>query len=188
MFLSYYHTERLCLECILRGAGDEAAPLFYQLSEIIWPLAIEVHLLLGNRMHEAEGLGMESLTWAELEAILYESLIAAAALTSQNLCSTVCLVHEERMADVFHVGTYLVGSACLQDALHEGGIAESLQHLVVGNGSLANATIRVEHLHAEAILRVATDIALDASLILHDIAPYQSIVTAMGGLIEELLA
>ena len=23
-------------------------------------------------MHEAEGLGMESLTWAELEAILYD--------------------------------------------------------------------------------------------------------------------
>ena len=43
------------------------------------------------------------------------------------------------MTNVLHVGTYLVGSASLENALHEGHIAEFLYHLPVGYGWLAYA-------------------------------------------------
>ena len=114
-------------------------------------------------MNKAEGLGMESLTWAELEAILYESLVTTAALTSQNLGTTIGFIHEERMTDLLHVGTDLMGTARFQDALYQGGIAEALQNLIMGNCTLADTAIRVEDLHAETVLRVTSDIALDAS-------------------------
>ena len=92
------------------------------------------------------------------------------------------------MTYLLHVGTDLMGTARFQDALYQGGIAEALQDLIMGNCTLANTAIRVEDLHAETVLGITTDIALDASLILHDITPYQRIVTAMGCLVEELLA
>ena len=117
---------------------------------------------------------MESLTWAELEAILYESLVTTAALTSQNLGTTIGLIHEERMTDLLHVCTDLMGTARFQDALYQGGIAETLQHLIMSNRTLADTAIRVEDLHAETVLRVTSDITLDASLIFNDVSPYQS--------------
>ena len=131
---------------------------------------------------------MESLTWTELEAILYESLVTTTALTSQDLGTTIGLIHEEWMTYLLHVGTDLMGTARFQDALYQGGIAETLQDLIMSNRTLADTAIRIEDLHAETVLGITTDIALDASLILHDITPYQRIVTAMGSLVEELLA
>ena len=42
------------------------------------------------------------------------------------------------MADVTHVGTYLVGPACLQHTLHKRGIAVAFQHPIMGDGWLAD--------------------------------------------------
>ena len=131
---------------------------------------------------------MECLTWAEFETVLDVCLIAAAALTSQNLSPSIGRIHEERMTDMLHVGTYLMSTACLKNALHQGGIAETFQYLIMGNGSLAYSTVRIEHLHAKTVLGVAAYIAFDSSLVLNDISPYQSIIAAMGGLVEELFS
>ena len=92
------------------------------------------------------------------------------------------------MTDMLHVGTNLMGTACFKHTLYQGGITEALQNLIMSNRTLADTAIRVEDLHTETVLRVTSDITLDASLILHDITPYQRIVTAMGSLVEELLA
>ena len=131
---------------------------------------------------------MECLTWTEFEAILDECLVTAAALTSQNLSTSISLVHKEWMTYLLHVGTDLMGTTRFQDALHQGGIAETLQHLIMSNRTLADTAIRVEDLHAETVLRVTSDITLDASLIFYDVSPYQGVVAAMGSLVEELLA
>ena len=58
----------------------------------------------------------------------------------------------------------------------------------MSNRTLADTAIRVEDLHAETVLRVTSDITLDASLIFNDVSPYQGVVAAMGSLVEELLA
>ena len=116
------------------GACYEVSPLLYQLSEVIGPLTVKVHLLACGRMDESQCLGMESLTWTEFETVLDVCLIAAAALTSKNLGTSIGCIHEERMTDMLHVGTYLMGTACLGNALHQGGVAETLQYLIMGNG------------------------------------------------------
>ena len=169
------------------GAIDKPSPLLYQLAEVIWPFTVEIHLLFSGRMDEAQCLGMECLTWTYLETVLDESLVTAATLSPQNFGATISLIHEEGMPYLFHVSTYLMGSARLQDALHQSGITKSLQHLVMGNGTFADSTIWVKHLHTKTILRVSPDIAFYASLILDDVAPNQGIVSAMRGFVEELL-
>ena len=122
---------------------------------------------------------MECLTWTEFEAILDECLVTAAALTSQNLSTSISLVHKEWMTYLLHVGTDLMGTTRFQDALHQGGIAETLQHHIMSNRTLADTAIRVENLHAETVLRVTSDITLDASLIFYDVSPYQGVVAAI---------
>ena len=89
---------------------------------------------------------------------------------------------------MLHVGTYLMGTACLKNALHQGGVAETFQYLIMGNGCLAYSTIRIEHLHTKTVLGVTTYIAFDSSLVLYDVSPYQGIIAAMGGLVEELFS
>ena len=92
------------------------------------------------------------------------------------------------MPDVFHVGAYLVCPACFQYALYEGCIAEPFQYPVVGNGSLSYSAVGVEYFHAQAVLGVAPYIALYASFVFGNVAPYQCVVAAVCGLVEELFA
>src|SRR5574344_1268232 len=48
------------------------------------------------------------------------------------------------------------------------------------------AAFRIEHRHALAVSWIATDIALYASFVLCEMSPHQSIVTAVGIVVEEL--
>ena len=130
---------------------------------------------------------MECLTWTEFEAILDECLVTAAALTSQNLSTSISLVHKEWMTDMLHVGTNLMGTARFQHTLHQGGITETFQHLVMSNRRLAYSAVRIEDLHTEAVFRITADIAFYATFIFYNVAPNERIVTAMGSLVEELL-
>ena len=170
------------------GSCDESSPLLYEFAKVIRPLAIEVHLLLGSRMHKAKCLGMECLSWAEFETILYKSLVTATSLSSQYFCTTIRLVHKERMTDMLHVSTNLMGSTCLQHTLHKRGISKALQYPIMRYRTFTDTTIRVEHLHTKTILGISSDVPLDTTFVLNDISPYQSIVSAMGGLIEKLLS
>ena len=129
---------------------------------------------------------MQGLTPAYLEAVAHKCLIGAAALAAQDLHASVALVGKQRMADVAHVGADLMGAPCLQDTFHQGDVAEALEHLVVGDGGLAQLGAWRQHRHAQPVLRVAADVALYASLVLGDVAPYQCYVAAVGGLVEEL--
>ena len=92
------------------------------------------------------------------------------------------------MADVLHVGTYLVGASRLKSALHERDVAEAFEHTPVGHGFLADARIGRHHGHAQAVFRVACYVALDASFVLGEVSPYECVVRAVCGLVEELQA
>ena len=88
-------------------------------------------------MDEAKGTRMQCLTATELEAVLYERLVCRTAVAAQYLAASVSLVGKQRMANVLHVCAYLVCTSCLKYALHEGDIAEALQHTIVCDGTLA---------------------------------------------------
>ena len=67
--------------------------------------------------------------------------------------------------------TNLVCAARLQTALHERDVAISLQHAVVRHGVLAVRTVGKD-IHLQAILRAATDVADDRTLVLLKITPH----------------
>jgi hypothetical protein len=56
---------------------------------------------------------MKGLSGTETETVLYESLVRRGTLTAQYLVTTVPIVTEKRMSDVFHVSPDLMGAACL---------------------------------------------------------------------------
>ena len=105
---------------------DVGAPLVKKLLHVVGQWRREVHLLAGGGMAEAQCLCMQHLSRTDVKAVLDECLVAAATLTAQNLGASIALVAEQRMADVAHVGTYLMGAPCFQAALHQCYIAESL--------------------------------------------------------------
>ena len=139
-------------------------------------------------MYKAEGLGVQRLAWAYLKAVIDKGFITAAALASEYLCSSVCLVTKKGMTDVFHVGSYLVGAACLKATLDEGDIAEFLYHLPMGDSIFSDARIGRCYCHTQAIAWVAGDVSLDASFIVLKMSPYEAVIDAMGIVYEELLS
>ena len=90
------------------------------------------------------------------------------------------------MPDVIHVDADLVGAAGLEVALYEGGVAEPLQHAVVGDGSLALRTV-FEYLEPHPVVGVAADVALNCAGVVRHIAPNQRPIGALDGVLEELL-
>ena len=82
--------------------------------------------------------------------------------------------------------TNLVCAARLQTALHERDVAISLQHAVVRHGVLAVRTVGKD-IHLQAILRAATDVSRNRTLVLSQIAPHKGNVAAMNRVVEELL-
>ena len=139
-------------------------------------------------MPEAEGLGVERLAGAELEAVLHKRLVGGRPLASQDLAPAVALVAEQRVADALHVGADLVGAARLQDALHERGVAKPLHHAPVGHRRLAHSRAGSKGLHPQAVLGVAPDVALYAPRVALHVAPHQGVVLPVCGLVVELLA
>ena len=51
------------------------SPLLYQPCEVLWPLAVEVHLLSCLRMHKSESLGMQSLTRTDGKTIVDKGFV-----------------------------------------------------------------------------------------------------------------
>lgn len=131
---------------------------------------------------------MQCLPRAEVEAVLYVCLVGGGALSAQYLCPAVPLVAEERVADVLHVGSYLMCAACLEHAFHEGGVAVFLHHLPVCDGGFAYVRAGRRHGHAQAVLGVAGDVALYASAVFGKVSPDEAVVGAVCVVVEELFA
>ena len=80
---------------------------------------------------------MQSLTTAEFKTVLDICLIGCSTLSTQNLCSSITLITEQRMPDMFHVGTNLMRTSSLQTTLHQGHITKTLQNLIMSNRTLS---------------------------------------------------
>ena len=106
---------------------------------------------------------MESLTRAQIEAVGDEFLIRSGALATEDPVASITRVAEQGMAYVGHVDTYLVGATGLEDAFHEGDMAEVLERLVVGDSVLAGGIIGRKHTHLQAILGITAYIAFDSA-------------------------
>ena len=162
---------------------DIPAPFLDNSLHVIGQGRGEVHLPARHGMPEAQCLGMEYLSGAKFKAIVDESLIGTAPLPTQNLVAPISLVKEEGMANVLHVGTYLVGPTGFEDAFYQRGISETLHHAIMGDGGLAYLGVGREHRHTQTVLGVTGDVALYAPAILGEVAPHQGKVTTVSGLV-----
>ena len=99
------------------GFGGEVAGVIFPLGDegghVGRKVAVEVHLLACLWMHKAQCLGMKGLTRAQLEAVVNELGIAGGTVTAQDLVAAIAGIVEQRVTDVLHVDTDLVGAACL---------------------------------------------------------------------------
>ncbi len=103
--------------------GDVVAPAVKEDCHVGGEIGIEEHLLTSTGMDKTECARMKCLTGTDIEASLNKLTVAAGGSALQNLVTSVAFVVEERMADVLHVDTNLMGAARLQLALHEGNVA-----------------------------------------------------------------
>ena len=136
-------------------------------------------------MDEAQRLGVERLAGHYGEAVVDELFVFGVDRALEHPVAAVAVVVEQRVADIIHVDADLMGASRLQVALHQGGVAESLQHAVVGDGGLALRAV-FKHLEAHPVVGVAADIALDGTGVVCYIAPNQRPVGALDGMFEKL--
>ena len=114
----------------MAGVGP---PLVDDGFDIFRQLAFEEYFFSGGRMGKSDGLGMEGLPGTKGEAVVHELAVFAEDCTFHDLISAIGFVIEQRMADVLHMHPDLVGAAGFQYTLNEGNIAESFEHLIVGD-------------------------------------------------------
>ena len=121
---------------------------------------------------------MQSLTRQQLETILDELTIFRIDGSLSDLCTVITFIIEKRMTDPVEVNTDLMGSSCLKTALYYCHISETLKHLVMCDCMLSMVSIR-EHLESHTVVRIASDIAYDRSLIIFEVTPYYRHITAL---------
>ena len=108
--------------------------------------------------------------------------------TFEYLASTVFVVAEERMTDMFHVYAYLVSTTGLQLTLYERHVREPLQYPPVGDRLLGLRTIlEVPYAVDGSVTIVASQRSFDGSAVFLERTPNEGIVGPLGGMIEELL-
>ena len=139
-------------------------------------------------MSESQGACVKGLPRAYLHAVVDESLVRSSLFTSQNLVSAISLVGKQRMPYVPHVCTYLMCPARLQSAFHQGGGAEPFQYPIVCDGRLAYLTFRRIYSHLQSVLGMPPYVACDGTFVLSKRSPYEGIVEAARGVVEELFA
>eukprot|EP00975_Prorocentrum_lima_P018817 3963582-Prorocentrum_lima.AAC.1 len=63
--------------------------------------------------------------------------------------SAITLIVEQRVSDVLHVDTYLVGASRFKYTLYQRDIAQTFQYPIVGDGVLSlGGVTQYGHLHA----------------------------------------
>ena len=129
---------------------------------------------------------MKHLAWADIEAVLDESLVGGRPLPAKDLGATISLITEEWVPDVPHVGANLVGATCLEHTLDEGCVSEALHHTIVCHSRFSYLGIGWENHHAQTIAWIAGDVALDATFVFGEVAPDERQIGAVGGLVKEL--
>src|SRR5579872_229610 len=121
---------------------------------------------------------MQRLAGQESEAVVHKLLVAREYSALYYAVTTISGIIEKRVADVFHVHTYLVGTARLQPQLHQRDVVEPLQHAIVGDGILAIVAIR-KGIHDLAEAEIAANIDMYSAFVICEVAPYKRHVAAV---------
>ena len=92
---------------------------------------------------------------------------------------------EEGVPDVAHVGAYLVRAAGFEDALDEGDVAETFQHMPVGDSMFAPVGVGGD-MDNTAVGGEALEVAFDGAVVVVEVAPDEGLVFALDGVVKEL--
>ena len=163
------------------------APTLNQFGHVGRDFAVEVHLLIGDGVHETERLGVKRLAWTHLKAVVNELRVVARCVASQHFVAAVAGIVEKRVTDMLHVHTNLVGAARFELASHHSHMREVFERMVVGDGVLAVLTIG-EHAHLQTVAEAASHMSGDSTVHLLHRAPHHSHILSLGGFVEKLLA
>src|SRR5215216_4069362 len=94
-------------------------------------------------MNEAECLGMKRLPATNGETIFNKLFVFSEHSSFYNLITTIIIIIEKRVADIFHVYPYLVCSSCFQNAFDKCYIIETLQNFIVRYRVFTMVTFRI---------------------------------------------
>ena len=95
----------------LSGGGGVGAPALEKLFHVWGGGGGEKHLFACAGMGEAEGAGVERLSRACRETVVYKLPVRCRRGAAQYLVTAISGIIEKRMADVAHVDAYLMGAS-----------------------------------------------------------------------------
>jgi len=133
-----------------------------------------------------ECLGVEGLSWAEVEAVVDELSVSCGGVAFEYEVAAVAWVVEEWVSDVFHVCADLVCASGFEGAFGEGGVGEAFEDAVVCDGGFAFVAVG-EDGHLLAVAGVSADMSFDASFV-GQVSPNEGLVGAGGAFAIELFA
>lgn len=122
-------------------SASEVAPAGYHAGYVIGYLGVEEHLLACGRMNESKCAGMQGLPRAGVKTVVDKLAIVGRCCAAQYLVASIPSVIEQRVADMFHVYTDLVGAAGFQHTFYDRDVAKPFDDLIVGNGMLALVSV-----------------------------------------------
>lgn len=167
------------------AGGGVVAPTVETGGKVVGQGALEVEVLASAGVLKAEDAGVESLARQNGEAVVYKLAVATEGGALEDGIAAVGGVVEERVAYVAHVGSYLVGATGLENTFDEGDVAEAFQHMPMGDGMFS--VLGVTDIHRAPVAGRARQIAHYGAVIAIKVAPYQSVIFALDGMVEELL-
>ncbi len=104
--------------------------------------AFEEHEFAGGGVFKAEGFGVEGMAGYHLKTIFNELLVLGKNCSLEDAVASVGFVVEERMPNMFKMGSNLMGPAGFEFALDEGDISKTFQYFEMGDGMFTMCAIR----------------------------------------------
>ena len=161
------------------------APFFDEGGHVVGQRLLEMHVAARGGMLETQDAGMQRLARTEGETVFDELFVLAEGGPLEDDVAPIGGIAEEGVPDVFHVGTDLVRAACLEDALDEGDVAETLEDMPVGDSMFAAVGVGGD-MHDAAVGRVPLEVADNGAVVFVEIAPDEGLVFALDGVVEKL--
>ena len=129
---------------------------------------------------------MKSLTRTDFKAVADKTIITARLCSTQNFITPIAFITEERMSQMFHVGSYLMGSPRFKNTFYKRDVAKTFQHAIMSNGVLTYFRLGREYCHLQTIFRIPGNVTNNCPFFLLDIPPNKGIVAAARCFIKEL--
>ena len=136
-------------------------------------------------MAKSQRLSMECLPGHQFEAILYKLPVFREGSSFQDFRSAIKFIVEQRVANMAEMNADLVGPSGFKPAFDERHVAEPFQNPVVCDRVPAFFIIIV-HGMDQPVTWIAPHVAGDGSLLFREVAPNQSDIFPVDGMVEKL--